>query len=162
MSAIREGILTTIDALTNGIVRCGWGIYDRLVESMGMTPTDAASFINAASPDLWDAMHDAGASQSDDEANPSETVWQHLFGTPERAAETLSQRELACTSSHVGVACFGLEECSVCPLNNGLCSNHSDKVDLCSYYEVLELLTSDYHETRVTSVAVLDGAGDER
>lgn len=28
------------------------------------------------------------------------TVWGRLFGTPERAAETIRERELACTSDH--------------------------------------------------------------
>lgn len=82
------------------------------------------------------------------------TVWGRLFGTPERAADTISERELACTSDHVGVACFGLRPCSVCPLNNGLCSENSDEIDLEDYDEVLGLLNSEWHETRITSVRV--------
>lgn len=49
------------------------------------------------------------------------SMWYELFGTPERAALTLWEKEVACTSTHVGVACFGLDECGICPFRYGLC-----------------------------------------
>lgn len=77
------------------------------------------------------------------------SMWYELFGTPERAAETLSQRELACTSSHVGTACFGIEECSVCPFRDGLCGqgNVVSDVEPCDFDDVLGLLERPYRDT---------------
>lgn len=159
MNVIKAGINTALGALVDKVVGCGWGIYDLLKERCGMTPTEAASFLNEASPELWDAMHEYGAWASDENAKPAETVWQRLFGTPERAADTLATRELACTGAHAGVACFGYDNCSVCPLSNGLCTEHSDEVDMTDGEEVLALLMSDYRKTHVTEHRV-DG-GDE-
>lgn len=82
------------------------------------------------------------------------TVWYRMFGTPERAAQTLSEKELACTSSHVGVACFGLDNCSVCPFAQGLCGQASEEVDACDYDEVLAYLLSDKPDTTIREVAV--------
>lgn len=82
------------------------------------------------------------------------TVWYRMFGTPERAAQTLSEKELACTSSHVGVACFGLNECAVCPFAQGLCGQASDDVDACDYDEVLAYLLSNKPDTVIRGVCV--------
>lgn len=84
------------------------------------------------------------------------SMWYELFGTPERAAETLSQRELACTSSHVGVACFGLDECSVCPFRDGLCGqgNVAGRVEPSDFGDVLDMLKKPYRDTRVKSIGV--------
>lgn len=157
MSLINAGIDTILSALIDKVIGCGWGIYDLLKERLGMTPKEASSFINDASPELWDAMSDYGFWFSDDGAKPTETVWQALFGTPERTAKTLSERELACTGGHVGVACFGHDNCAVCPLSNGLCTEHSDEVDLTDSDAVLALLMSDYHKTHVTECRVYGG-----
>ena len=99
--------------------------------------------VDLIDPDAGDEPHEG-----------SETVWQHLFGTPKRTAETFSDREMACTSSHPATACFGLDECAVCPLNNGLCSNHGNEVELTDYREVLDLLNGPWKETRVTVAAI--------
>lgn len=157
MNVIKAGITTALNALAEKIVTCGWGIYDLLKDRYGMTPTEAASFINEAAPELWDAMSGIGDWENDDDAKPAETVWQALFGTPERAAETLAERERACTGTHVGVACFGYENCNVCPLSNGLCTEHSDEVDMTSSEAVLALLMSDYRKTHVTECRVYGG-----
>lgn len=159
MNIIKAGITTALGALIDKIVGCGWGIYDLLKDRYDMTPTEAASFINEAAPELWDAMNDYGVWASDENAEPSETVWQKLFGTPERTADTLAIREQACTGTHVGVTCFGYENCSVCPLNNGLCTEYSDEVDMTDNEAILALLMSDYSKTHVTEYRV--GGGEE-
>ena len=159
MNVIKAGITSALSALVDKVVYCGWGIYDLLKERYDMTPTEAASFINDAAPELWDVMHDYGDWANDDVEKPTETVWMALFGTPERTAKTLSERELACTGGHVGVACFGYDNCAVCPLNNGLCTEHCDQVDMTNDEAVLALLMSDYCKTHVTERRV-DG-GDE-
>ena len=83
------------------------------------------------------------------------SMWFELFGTPELAAQTLTQKELACTSSHVGVACFGLDECDVCPFRDGLCGQGNARMDIdpCDFESVLELLNRPYRDTRTASIS---------
>lgn len=84
------------------------------------------------------------------------SMWYELFGTPERAALTLSEKELACTSSHVGVACFGLDECSVCPFRDGLCGqgNVVPNVEPSCFDDLLDMLEKPYRDTRVKRVDI--------
>lgn len=72
-----------------------------------------------------------------------DTVWSALFGTPERAAQTLVDKEIACTSGSVATACFGVRECRVCPIAK-FCGQETDGSE--DYDRVLADLNKPYED----------------
>ncbi len=71
------------------------------------------------------------------------TVWSALFGTPERAAQTLVDKEIARSSGSAATACFGISECRVCPIAK-FCGQETDGSE--DYDRVLADLNKPYEE----------------